>query len=40
MKKYTIATMVAVALILSMGQFAAAEVSQEELKSISTPDND
>ncbi len=38
MKKYTIATMVAVALILSMGQFAAAEVSKEELQSISTPD--
>jgi len=30
--------MVAVALILSMGQFAAAEVSKEELQSISTPD--
>jgi hypothetical protein len=35
----TIATIIAFALVLSMGQFAAAEVSKEELKSISTPDS-
>ncbi len=39
MKKYTIATVIAFALILSMGQFAAAQVSKEELESISTPDS-
>jgi len=39
MKKYTIAVIIAFALVLSMGQFAAAEVSKEELKSISTPDS-
>jgi len=38
MKKYTIAVIIALALVLQMGQFAAAEVSKEELKSISTPD--
>ena len=38
MKKYTIATIVAFVSALSIGQFAAAEVSKEELKSISTPD--
>ena len=38
MKKYTIAAIIAFALVLSMGQYAAAEVSKEELKSISTPD--
>ncbi len=39
MKKYTIAVIIAFAMVLSMGQFAAAEVSKEELKSISTPDS-
>ena len=38
MKKYTIATIIAFALVFCMGQYAAAEVSKEELKSISTPD--
>ncbi len=38
MKKYTITSIIALALVLSMGQFAAAEVTKEELKSISTPD--
>jgi hypothetical protein len=36
-EKYTIAAIIAFALIISMGQFASAEVSKEELKSISTP---
>ena len=36
--KNTMATILAFALVLSIGQFAAAEVSKEELKSISTPD--
>ena len=38
MKKYTIAVIIAFALVLLIGQYAAAEVSKEELKSISTPD--
>ena len=38
MKKYTIATIVAFVSVLSLGQFAVAQVSKEELKSISTPD--
>ena len=32
MKKYTIATIIAFALVFCMGQYAAAEVSKEELK--------
>jgi hypothetical protein len=39
MNKYTVAGLLAFALALSMGQFAVAEVSKEELKSISTPDS-
>jgi hypothetical protein len=31
--------LLALALVLSTGQYAAAEVSKEELKSISTPDS-
>jgi hypothetical protein len=38
MKKSTVTPIVAVALVFSMGQFAAAQVSKEELQSISTPD--
>jgi len=38
MKKYTMAVIIALALVLQMGQYAAAQVSKEELKSISTPD--
>ncbi len=38
MKKYTIAVIIGLALFLQMGQFATAQVSKEELKSISTPD--
>ena len=38
MKKYTIATVVAFVSALSMGQIAVAQVSKEELQSISTPD--
>ena len=34
----TTATILSLALLLSIGQFAAAQVSKEELKSISTPD--
>jgi len=38
-KKVTVITVIiAFALVLCMGQYAAAEVSKEELKSISTPD--
>jgi hypothetical protein len=39
MKKSIIAVTIAFALALSMGQYAAAEVSKEELQSISTPDS-
>ena len=38
LRKYTLAMIVAVVPALLIGQFAAAEVSKEELKSISTPD--
>jgi hypothetical protein len=38
MKKHTITAIIAFALVLCMGQFAAADVSRKELKSISTPD--
>ena len=38
MTEPTRAALLALALILSTGQLAAAEVSKEELKSISTPD--
>ncbi len=38
MKKCTIATIVAFVAVLSIGQYAAAQVSKEELQSISTPD--
>jgi hypothetical protein len=39
MKKYTITVIVALALALPMGQYAAADVSKAELESISTPDS-
>ena len=39
MAKPTITATLALALVLSMGQFAAAQVSKEELESISTPDS-
>jgi hypothetical protein len=39
MKKYTIAVIIAFVSALSIGQYAAAEVSKDELKSISTPDS-
>jgi hypothetical protein len=38
MKKYTIAVIIAFISALSMGQYAAADVSKQELQSISTPD--
>ena len=38
MKKPMTLAIVAVVSVLSIGQFAAADVSKEELKSISTPD--
>jgi hypothetical protein len=38
MEKFSIAVAIAFVSILSVGKFAAAEVSKEELKSISTPD--
>jgi hypothetical protein len=38
MKKYTMAVIIAFISALSTGQFAAAEVSKQELQSISTPD--
>jgi len=38
MKKSIVATMIAFGLIVLSGQFAAADVSKKELKSISTPD--
>ena len=38
MTNLTTAGILTLALVLSMGQLAAAEVSKEELKSISTPD--
>jgi hypothetical protein len=37
-KEYTTAAIIGVALILFMAQLAAAQVSKEELRSISTPD--
>ena len=39
MKHLTLFLSVTFALVFCMGQFAAAEVSKEELKSISTPDS-
>jgi hypothetical protein len=39
MKKLVTLAMVASVSVLSMGQYTAAQVSDEELKSISTPDS-
>ena len=36
--KYTMALIIAFVSVLSTGQFAAADVSKQELESISTPD--
>jgi hypothetical protein len=40
MNKYTLKVIIALAMALPMGQYAAAEVSKEELASISTPDKE
>jgi hypothetical protein len=40
MKKYTLAVIIAFVSALSIGPLATADVSKQELQSISTPDND